>query len=536
MQVPKIVGADVELGNFLLGPTNIFTTGAIASRLLLDEFDGVPDQRSMSGRASEPVAYVGDWGNGSARSTWGGHVHSTRDWGRKYLPTTGGCAYIDSNHLELALCECRDAWSHVASFHAMLGLAQRAQRKAGAKLPEGVTLEVLANSSDGLGQSYGAHLDFLVSRQVFDDLLDRKSHYLGWLASFQVSAMVLSGQGKVGAENGARSVGYQISQRADFFDRVSSLDTMAQRGIVNRRREPLCGGHPGLGRLHVICFDNMLMDVARLVTVGAMQIALSMLEAGCLNPALILESPVDALHEWSADPSLRTTARLVGGRQLTIVELQRAYFEDAARFVASGRCMDHVVRADDVLTQWGAVLDALESGDVDGLATKLDWVAKYRLLQRVMSRHPHLTWEDAELKALDHAYASLGDDGWLVGEQTAGRLARVVSASEISRASFEPPDDTRAWARTQLLRRFGEQAVKVDWDSLEFEVGGRWSQRRFVVVLDDPAGFTRAQCGAEVEAATDLEAAVRAVDAVREDTAHNKEDTWTRNANIGRLS
>jgi len=38
------------------------------------------------------------------------------------------------------------------------------------------------------------------------------------------------------------------------------------------------------GRLHVIFFDDMLAHVARLVTVGSLQIAASMLEAGCVRP------------------------------------------------------------------------------------------------------------------------------------------------------------------------------------------------------------------------------------------------------------
>ena len=439
MQVPKVIGADVELGNFLVGVESIAGTGAFAARALLDEFAGVPD-RASTREAHPRIAIAGPVTLADARPsrTLGGNPC---EWGRTYLPGCAGCVYIDADHLELALPECRDAWSHVAHFHAMLRLVQRAQRAAQAKLPAGVTLEVLANTSDGLGQSYGAHLDMLVARETLDDLLERKPHYLGWLASFQVSAIVVSGQGKVGAEHDHPHVDFQLSQRADFFEQLSSVDTMARRGLVNRRKEPLCGARSDLARLHVIFFDDMLAHVARLVTVGSLQIALSMLEAGCVSPALMLESPLDALHAWSRDPSLRATAPLVGGRRVTIVELQRLFFEDASRFVAQGRCEGFVARAAEIIAHWDAVLGALERRDRDALATKLDWALKLTLLEGAMGRHPRLTWQSPEIKALDHRYASLGAGGLFLARDAAGGIERVVGAAEVEHAMTEPPDD-----------------------------------------------------------------------------------------------
>jgi hypothetical protein len=133
-RVPKLVGADVELGNFLAGEGAGPRSGGLAARLLLSAIDGV---RAGAGRtvAGEPRA-----------------AHNPRDWGRTYLPGNGGLFYIDSDHLEAATCECLDAFSHVAQFHAMLRLARDAQRRARAALPDGVTLEVLANASDGHGR------------------------------------------------------------------------------------------------------------------------------------------------------------------------------------------------------------------------------------------------------------------------------------------------------------------------------------------------------------------------------------------------
>jgi Pup amidohydrolase len=359
-----------------------------------------------------------------------------------------------------------------------------------------VRLEVLANASDGLGSSYGAHLDLLTTRDAFEDIFRRRSHYLPWLASFQVSAMVVSGQGKVGAERHAAPVDYQISQRADFFDRLTSLDTMAQRGIVNRRDEPLCGPDTDLARLHVICFDPMLCHVARYVTVGTMQIALAMIEAGEVDPSLLLDAPVEALARWSRDPTLGATARLADGRRLTIVDLQRRFFTRAARFVAAGRCEGYVAGAAGIIETWGDLLDALDARDFDALAPRLDWVLKLRLLERALACRPDLSWRSPAIKALDHLYASLDDGGLFVTEDRAGHIERVATEAEIAMARCEPPEDTRAWARAMVLRWHRDAVADLDWDWIDLRVrDGTWPSRRRVL-LGNPLGGTKAElCG-----------------------------------------
>ena len=53
-----------------------------------------------------------------------------------------------------------------------------------------------------LGDAYGSHVSLLSSGWAWDDIFNRKLHGLLYLASFQVSSIVMTGQGKVGAENG----------------------------------------------------------------------------------------------------------------------------------------------------------------------------------------------------------------------------------------------------------------------------------------------------------------------------------------------
>ena len=165
--------------------------------------------------------------------------------------------------------------------------APRAPRPlaANTKLPAGQSIQVQINNSDGLSNSYGGHFNCLITRAARADIFARKLHYLLFLATFQVSSIVITGQGKVGSENGAPPVAYQLSQRADFFETLCAEQTTYHRPIVNARDEALCGRaaaqhRDDLARLHCIFFDTTLCHVATLLRVGMMQIVLAMIESG----------------------------------------------------------------------------------------------------------------------------------------------------------------------------------------------------------------------------------------------------------------
>jgi proteasome accessory factor A len=449
--VPKILGADVELSNFLFGPgMPAEGTGREASRCLLAAIDGVP------GGQPQPQAI---------------------DSGRKYLPSNGSCCYLDSDHLEIALPETRSAFDHVAQWRAMLAVARAAKARVEANLPSSVRLQVLANCSDGQGNSYGSHVNVLLTREAWDNIFYRRPHYLAYLAAFQISSIVITGQGKVGAERHRSAVEFQLSQRADFIETLVSVDTMVHRGVVNSRDEPLCGSpragaHPRLARLHVIFFDSTLCQVATVLRAGMLQMVVAMIEAGAVNAALALDDPLDALERFSRDPALRATARLAGGGRRTAVELQWSFLEEAKRFSATGGFDGLVPDADRLLALWEDTLVHLERRNFDTLSRRLDWVLKRRILESVLDRRLDLTWRSPALKHLDQLYASLDEqEGPFWALEVAGKVDRVVDAAAIALAGREPPADTRAWTRAHLLRLAGEARVDlVDWDRVRVRV------------------------------------------------------------------
>jgi len=490
--LPKLCGSDVELANFILG-ARTHNTCRPAAQLLLGEFEGVWH-----------ASWSRKFSRGGGFSSSGQSQFNAQDWGRKFLPNNGGCAYIDLDHLELPLPEVRSARDYVAAWHAMLRLARDAMSSAAEKLEPGLRLQVLANNSDGLGHSYGSHLNVLISRRAFDNIFHRKLHHMLYLAAYQVSSIIFTGQGKVGSENDRPAVDYQIAQRADFFETLTGLQTTYNRPLVNSRNEALCGTFgrrrgwrrdDELARLHVIFYDSNLCHVASYLKMGVLQIILAMIEQDRVNPTLLLDDPVEAVLRYSHDPELQRRAPLAGGEQLTAAELQLRFFDEAQKFVADGRCKGIVTEAEEILRTWGDVLEKLRTRRFDELAGSLDWVLKRHLLERALGGRPGLTWQSPELKHLDHLYSSIDpDDGLYWACERSGVAETLVSDADIERLVHEPPEDTRAWGRAMLLRLAGDEGVSyVDWDEIRFELPGPYGWPTYrTLPMPDPLGMTKA--------------------------------------------
>ena len=510
--VPKLMGADAELGNLILGLHSEYGTGRDASHALLAEIQGFPDSTGLPDNtvrsdlvAAAGYAQVAMPGTNfyTSSNTTNGQTHNPQDIGRKFLSSNGGCIYIDLDHLEVCTPEVLSAYEFVAAWHAMLRIASDALAAANAKSPPGQRIMVLVNSSDGRGNAYGSHLSFMVTRRLWDDLFVRRLHPdLFVLIAYQVSSIVCNGQGKVGAENGRPDVAYQISQRADFFDQLVGLQTTYNRPIVNSRDEPLCGSahgqftatgtdDSGLARLHCIFYDSTLCHASTLLKVGVMQIVLSMLEAGRLDASLMLEDPLTALVAYSHDPGLTARARLTDGRDVTAVELQSMFCEHARAHVNAGDCDGLIPDASAIVDLWEDTLAKLARRDFDSLAPRLDWVLKRAQIERALASRG-LDWSAPEAKHLDHLYSSLDpDEGVYWALENAGLTELLVDDTRIEHFRNTPPEDTRAWSRAMLLRQLPRERIRaVDWDRIE--LGPTLSgQAAAVVHLSDPLADTR---------------------------------------------
>jgi proteasome accessory factor A len=532
--LPKLCGADIELGNFIAGREQSNGTGHQASRALLAEIPGLPQRHnSYYGYSYGGNGYYGNYS--SSYSTAHGARENSRtgacgatsqpaynpqDVSRRFLAGNGGCAYVDLDHTEICLPEVVSAFDHVAAWHGMLRITRSALHAANRSLPAGERIQVLVNNSDGQGNSYGSHLNFLIRRRTFDNLFHRKAHYLQFLASFQVSSIILTGQGKVGAENGRPATPYQISQRADFCATLQAVQTTYDRPIVNSRDETLCGrgrcDDPSApARLHVIFYDSALAHGSALFRVGPMQLILTLIELGLVNSRLTLDDPLDAVVRYSHDPTLQSRAELISGDRLTALELQGAYLEEVKRYAARGVFEGIVPRAEEIIALWEDTLGKLSQGDWLAAAPRLDWVMKLIAIERALDQRHGLDWDSPEIKVIDHLYSSLDHDGLYWAYETGGLAEQLVEPERIAHFTANPPTDTRAWTRAMLLRRAApESVVSVDWDTMTFKLRGRHSWPSYRTLnLADPLGGTQAEVESIFEQTGNFEELLDALEA-----------------------
>ena len=374
----------------------------------------------------------------------------------------GARYYVDHAHPEYSTPECtnaRDLVVHDKAGERVLAESMRASRRV---LAANQSIVVYKNNSDGKGNSYGCHENYLVSRATPFPMIVRH------LTPFLVTRQVYTGAGKVGTEglNARKGVDFQLSQRADFFEVEVGLETTFKRPLINTRDEPHADPDK-YRRLHVIIGDANMSELSTFLKVGTTAIVLRMIEDGFISVDLGLAEPVAALRAISADPTLRAAVTLRDGRSVRAVDLQWEYLDWARKYLVT-REVD--ASTADVMRRWEQILTILES-DPAGADTQLDWVAKLNLIQTYRERR-HLDWDDPKLALVDLQYHDVRMDKSLYYKLVQqGRMQTMVTEEEIIRAVSEPPADTRAWFRGQALRRFSPAIATASWDAIVFDVG-----------------------------------------------------------------
>ena len=407
--------------------------------------------------------------------------------------TNGARYYVDHAHPEYSSPEVtlpRDAvtWDRAGDAIALESVRLLAAR------PGQPPVNLYKNNADGKGQSYGTHENYLMPRRTaFPDIVRH-------LIPFFVTRQVVCGAGRVGIGVDSRGAGYQISQRADFFETEVGLETTLKRPIINTRDEPHAVADR-YRRLHVIIGDANHLDVATLLKTGTTSLVLGMIEDGHLTADWSVRRPVAALQTVSHDPTLTATVELVDGRSITALDLQWMYLE-AARVWLDRRGDDPEAEATaEVMGLWEEVLTGL-GRDVMSCAPLLDWVAKLQLLEGYRARDG-LAWDDHRLAAIDIQWADVRPEKGLVHRlRDRGLLRDLVTPEEVKAAQTTPPEDTRAWFRGECVRRFTGQVFSASWDSVVFDVPGRASLQRVPIL--EPERGTRAQVGTLLEQSADV--------------------------------
>ncbi|MDT0269942.1 depupylase/deamidase Dop [Streptomyces sp. DSM 44915] len=414
--------------------------------------------------------------------------------------TNGARLYVDHAHPEYSAPETTNPLDAVRWDKAGERIMAEAARRAG-EVPGAQPILLYKNNTDNKGASYGTHENYLMKRETpFSEIVRH-------LTPFFVSRQVVCGAGRVGLGQEGGEHGFQLSQRADYFEVEVGLETTLKRPIINTRDEPHADAER-YRRLHVIIGDANLSEISTYLKLGTTALVLSMIEDGFIAVDLAVDQPVRTLHRVSHDPSLRELVTLRSGRRLTAVQLQMEYFELARKYVEERWGADADEQTVDVLTRWEDVLTRLES-DPMSLANELDWVAKRELLEGYR-RRDGLDWEAARLHLVDLQYSDIRPDKGLYNRLVArGRMRTLLDEDEVAAARREPPEDTRAYFRGRCLERYADHVAAASWDSVIFDLPGRDSLQR--VPTMDPLRGTREHVEGLLERSGTAEDLVRAL-------------------------
>jgi len=489
MAIPKVLGTETEYGISAVGQPDF--NPVLSSSMLISTYAGSLRRIRWDYEQESPLRDARGFEPVQVREP----VEEDLGLANVILPN-GARYYVDHAHPEYSTPECASPRELVVHDKAGERVLERSLQELARILPPGERIAIYKNNSDGKGNSYGTHENYLVDRATPFANIVRD------LMPFFVSRQIFTGAGKLGGEaqwDEQDRVRYQLTQRADFFETEVGLETTLKRPIINTRDEPHADPEK-YRRLHVIVGDANMCEVSTFLKVGTTAVVLKMIEDEFL-PDLSLQNPVASLHDISRDITCTAQVRLEDDRRLSALQIQWEYLEHAKKYVEQE---DDTLENAETLERWEHVLTALED-DPLSLHRELDWVAKHRVLEGYRERDG-LEWSDPKLRLVDLQYHDVRRDKGLYHRlANVGKVERLVDDAEVERAVMAPPEDTRAYFRGRCIAKYPDAIAAASWDSLIFDIGQEALQR---IPTREPLRGTRSHVGELLDRADDAGALV----------------------------
>jgi len=376
----------------------------------------------------------------------------------------GARFYLDTGcHPEYATPECASPMDVMiydkAGERILENLLNYAQNKVHEEGFQG-ELAIFKNNTDFVGNSYGCHENYLADRTA-------DFYYMAeQLIPFLVTRQIFTGAGKVFRTR--RGTVYHISQRAQHIRQKISGTTTNERSIINTRDEPHAIKEK-YRRLHIIVGDSNMSEFSTYLKVGTTALVLQMIEDDFLPPIFSLRNPVRAIKDISRDLTCREAVPLNSGKKYSALELQKEYLDLAHRYYST-RPMSP--EAADILQKWEYVLTKLEEDPMQ-LHHEIDWVIKLHLLQAYGERtnlSPEVSGD--RMLMLDLQYHDIRHEkGLYFLLERKGQVVRLATDEQIEKAMVDPPQNTRAKMRGELIKLAKMKRIPYDLDWNYIRIG-----------------------------------------------------------------
>lgn len=474
MAIPKVCGLDTE---YILTWNRADESTVTAARALLNAARDVLPHTTWNPEGELPVDVRTDNPvEPSASDTR--TLDADSDYG--VMLFNAARLYVDHGHIEYATPEARTPRDVIACDKAGELVLEQAMTELSGYLPPDQTLRLYKHNADAMGNSVGAHENYLMPASVYDTLMRVDLHKIeSCLIPFLVTRQLYCGAGKVTRDSGVSGEPYQLSQRADFFETVYGLQTMNHRPIINTRNEPHAN-RARYRRWHIIIGDANMADRSALLKIGTTQLVLSMLEDDALPRDLTLEDPVAALHHISSDVTCQQPVRLVNGARITAVEIQFALIDAAEQYLEANP--DPVYA--EIIRLWRETVTAL-AADPMQMAHCIDWVIKRAYILDQLGA----ALSDVRAQAFDYEYHRIDraeSPYYLLRE--GGLIEALIDDAAVQARIERPADGTRAAPRAAMLRAHADKLVSASWESITVRAADG-SVRRHAFPEPIPAEF-----------------------------------------------
>lgn len=369
----------------------------------------------------------------------------------RMLPN-GARLYNDHGHPEYSTPETSDLLTLVAADKA----GERIMQELAVKRSDvtGTIVSLQKNNSDGNGASYGTHESYQALRSVSIDtfIRDLPAHF--------ATRILYTGAGKTGCEeSGIRGVDFQLSQRADFFKVIASVDTLYNRPLVNTRDE--AHDDPAqLRRIHVICGDANLSEIATFLKCGTTHLVLRLIEDGVDLSQIALADPLAAIKEISRNPLTLPVLPLKDGNFTTALEVQYTLLWLCRRYEGTD------TQTDLILSTWKSFLDDYAT-DPLSVADRADWAAKLKLLNQFAAEEG-VDFKSDIIQSLDIAFHDIDPDAGLhYALVDAGDVKTLVVDEAVNQLMVQPPQDSpKAMIRGHIAKHLPDAVVSISWDEV----------------------------------------------------------------------
>lgn len=402
--------------------------------------------------------------------------------------------YDDAQHLEFSTPVFRSpmdavVYDKVAERLAFLGIKKLRETHGDVFCYKNNT-SLLKGATGYESVAWGTHLNFCVKRSIFN--FERWGIIERMLVPFVISRTPLIAGGGVlpkredfvfepptSSRLRGDKIVYVLSPRGIFIKQISAIDTTVERGFLNLRDEP--HANPAkYWRLHDINHEAIRSDFQIFLRDALGVLVLRAAEEGLLTNPPTINDPFETMKKVSSETEeIDQAVGLKGGGRARILSDILAYYISAAEKV-----VEEKGDAEDlgVLKLIEGVVEKLREGRFEDLGGSLDWIGKMLLIEEYEAKGDDIVTVCNQYGLLDES------TGFYTGESTEGAdslfdpeasysfLSAVFPPAErikemVKFGLYNPPEDTRDYLRTGIVKKFAGEITKMNWWKIYFKGG-----------------------------------------------------------------